>query len=68
MNGDDDDDDYHNVKEDKGQGLGKKEKTDVVVNDNDSGYADYLPPATLSGATLNGPFVAAFEEFNICLP
>lgn len=65
MNGDDDyvDDYYFGEEEEK-----KEEKSDKVVNDNDSGYADYSPPSTKIGATLNGPFVAAFDEFNICLP
>lgn len=71
MNGDDDDDsidDYDLGEEDKGQKRKQEEEAEVVVNDSDSGYADYLAPSTDIGATLNGPFVAAFDEFNICLP
>lgn len=57
-NGDDDHD-----KEDR-----RQEEAEVVVNDNDSGYADELPPTKALGATLNGPFIASFDDFHLRFP
>lgn len=72
-----------------------KDWEDTLMNDNDSGFADYVPPPPQPkspppppplqslptvlglrameenqkvGATLSGPFVAAFDGFDICLP